>query len=60
MECKQNLLELTTNNNEIKTNLYSSNMITYNTNSTQTYIIHEDKSIQTDNIYLQINWYSNI
>ena len=48
VECRQNLLELTTVSNK---NIFSSsNIITYNTNSTQTYTIHKDKYIQTINI----------
>ena len=45
-DCQENLSELTENNENT-----SSNMIICNTTSTQNYIISEDKSTQTDNIY---------
>ena len=49
MECRNDLLELTAKNNESIFN--SKNIITYNINSTQTYIIHKNKSTQTEPIY---------
>ena len=54
LDCRQSILELTIQNNnanENNENIYtSSNIITYNTDSTQTYTIQEDKSTQTTDI----------
>ena len=54
LDCRQTILELTIQNNnanENNENIYtSSNIITYNTDSTQTYTIQEDKSTQTTDI----------
>ena len=57
MECRHNLLELTIKNNDTIFN--TENMITYNTNSTQTYIIHKNKSTQTTNPSNEISIQTN-